>query len=99
MKFLTGSETIPPDLFPERITIHFKHDLAEYRKPLQYWKPPDGICATAYSIFYLCTLTQNLDVIYEKNALVTPHIEQSFKPLADTLTIRVLSLPKCLAIR
>ena len=25
MKFLTGSETIPPHLFPERIPINFKH--------------------------------------------------------------------------
>ena len=25
MKFLTGSETIPPHLFPERISTNFKH--------------------------------------------------------------------------
>ena len=25
MKFFTGSETIPPHLFPERISINFKH--------------------------------------------------------------------------
>ena len=25
MKFLTGSETIPPHSFPERISINFKH--------------------------------------------------------------------------
>ena len=49
----------------------------------------------AYFFFYLCTLTQYLEVVYEKVALKnylvkgnpTFFVEQSFKPLADTLKL------------
>ena len=55
----------------EHLLKHYRQtlDLVEYRKHLHYWKSPDDICATAYSVFYHCTVTQDLEAIYEKLAL------------------------------
>ena len=46
MKFLTGSETIPSHLFPERISINFKHGCETNCKCY----PTVSTCAVSISI-------------------------------------------------